>query len=133
MKRLPLVLTAALMLLLAACSQAPASPELTGQWEGTADGAPMSFAIQPEGQVDESSFDFRYEDENLTFVVESHATGDTITISARAENSAGDSLTFVLNGRVDGNVLSGDYKLTLTVDGSQTVLEGTFRLTRVAT
>src|SRR5690554_5012462 len=99
MRRLPLLLTAALMVLLAACSQPPASPELEGQWSGSAEAGaaaiPMSFAVEPGGHVYAHSFQIEY------------------------------------GGEVNGDTLSGDYRLKLTVNGESSQLSGDFTLTRV--
>lgn len=130
MKRLPLLLTAALMLLLAACSEPPASPELTGQWAGTAGGVPLEFEIEPGGHVYENSFVLTHNGETLSVDVDSHATGNTIRITVLATHSNGDSLEFVLNGSVNGDTLSGDYRLTLVVSGERSEVTGNFTLTR---
>lgn len=133
MKRLPLYLTAALMLLLAACSEPAASPELEGQWTGSAGGVPMSFEVEPGGHVYSNSFELTHDGETLTVVVDSHATGNTIRITVLATHSNGDSLEFVLNGVVDGDTMAGDYRLTLIMDGDKSELTGQFSFTRTVT
>lgn len=134
MKRLPLLLTAALMVLLAACSQPPASPELEGQWSGSADAGaaaiPMSFEVEPGGHVYAHSFQIEYGGETLAVDVDSHATGKSISITVLAVHSNGDRLEFELNGEVNGDTLSGDYRLKLTVNGESSQLSGDFTLTR---
>lgn len=132
MKRLPLVLTAALMLLLAACSQPAASPELTGQWAGNVSGVPMEFEVEPDGHVYDHSFTLTHDGETLTVDVDSVATGNTISINVLATHTNGDSLEFVLNGTVNGDTLSGDYRLTIIISGEQSELTGNFSLTRVS-
>ncbi len=130
MKRLPLLLTAAFTLLLAACSEPPASPELEGQWTGSAGGVPMTFEIEPGGHVYSNSFVLTHDGETLSVTVSSHATGTNIRIMVLAAHSNGNTLEFVLNGRVNGDTLSGDYRFTLIVSGEPSSLTGQFSFAR---
>ncbi|MFA5552321.1 MAG: hypothetical protein WDA03_11985 [Trueperaceae bacterium] len=131
MKRLPLLLIAALTLLLAACSQPTASPELEGEWAGNVGVLPVSFEVQPGGYVYANSFRIEHDGETLTVDVSSQADGTSIVISVVAVHSNGDSMTFTLNGEVNGNTLSGDYQLTVVVNGESSTASGTFSLNRV--
>lgn len=134
MKRLPILFVTALMLTLAACGSPPPSPELEGAWYGqTTSGAttvPMSFQVDPDGQVENGSFNASYNSEDFSFTVDSKATGRTISITATATNSAGDSLVFVLTGEVNGDVLSGQYRLDVRIGTDAASFSGTFSLTR---
>lgn len=136
MKRLPLVLTSALILLLAACSnEAPASPELTGQWAGSVNAmvpVPVEFEIGEDGHVFEQSFELTHEGETLAVDVSSHADGRSIHIIVTATHTNGDRLDFVLNGAVDGDTLSGDYSLTVLLGGDSASYTGSFTFTRVS-
>src|SRR5690554_1076069 len=131
MKRLPLLLTAALMVLLAACSEPPASPELEGQWSGSAGAYPMSFEIEPGGHVFEHSFVLEYGEGTLAIEVDSHAAGKSISITVLAVHGNGDRLEFELSGEVNGDTLAGTYHLKLTVGSDVTETSGTFSLTRL--
>ena len=135
MKRLPIIFITALMLTLAACGSQSASPELQGAWSGqTTSGAttvPLAFEVGPNGQVANGSFNASYNSEYFSFTVDSKATGSTITITATASNSAGDSLVFVLTGEVNGDVLSGQYRLDVRVGTDTSSFSGSFSLARV--
>lgn len=131
MKRFPLLLIAALMALLAACSEPPASPELEGQWSGTAGAYPMSFEVEPGGHVYEHSFELRHGNDTLAVEVDSHASGRSLRLTVLATHSSGDRLDFELSGEVNGDTLAGDYRLTLRVDGETSEAKGTFSLARV--
>lgn len=132
MKRLALLFTVPLLFVLAACSnEAPPSPELEGQWAGNVEGHAVDFEVAPDGHVVSRSLEITYGGETLTVDFDSRATGRTIQITIQAEHSSGISFSYVLNGTVDGDTISGDYTLTLTTDEASLESDGTFTFTRV--
>ncbi len=137
MKRLPLLVLLSLVFTLAACNQPqPVSADFEGQWTGnTTSGSatvPMTFELGRNGKIVEDSFEASYQSEFLDFTIKSYATGKSLSVEATATTSAGDSVRFVLDGIVNGDEITGQYRLDITVDGSTTSINGDFTLVRVA-
>jgi len=88
----------------------------------------MAFEIQPDGKV--HNFDVSYESDTLSATVSSHVTGNKLHITGLAAISSGDRLEFVLDCEVNGDTLTGQYRVTVVVLGATTVTTGQFTLTR---
>lgn len=135
MKRITLLLSIGLALVLVACGGEAGTVQTAGHWEGELQTAgirtPFTFTVDAEGKVASSSFKFDYKDWGLSYSVTSHSSSNSLTVVAEASSTLG-SVTFELDGTVKSNTMTGGYTLIVMAGSEGTPLSftGDFTATR---
>lgn len=134
MKKFPLILMAAIALVLAACSQPQEPTAAAGSWRGqvqsTGLSVPLSFEVDASGRINDGSFNASFNSEDFSWTVDAVVTDTTINVDARASHVSLGTVTFELDGTVSGDTMSGTWTLVASNDDGSFNASGSFELTR---
>ena len=134
MKRIPLILMAAIALILAACSQPQEPTTAAGSWQGQVQYAgtsvPLSFEVDATGRINDGSFNASFSSENFSWSVDAVVTDTTIDVDARASHDSLGTVTFEMDGTITDDTMSGTWTLIASSGDDSFNASGQFTLTR---
>lgn len=134
MNKFPLILMAAIALVLAACSQPQEPTAAAGSWQGQVQyggaSVPLSFEVDAAGRINDGSFNASFNSEDFSWTVDAVVTDTTIDVDARASHVSLGTVTFELDGTITDDTMTGTWTLVATNDDGSFNASGSFTLTR---